>query len=387
MKIALFNGSFEVPTFVGRLLEGLTERHQVYLLGFNEKLNSPIPQVRYIPLGSNSSSLSLIRTSLFWAWKAYKVKGLFRFVFQVPKNKKALQQHNLQAFIKSEKVDIVHLQWHSLLSWFEAYPNKQDCKWILSQRGYQLNVRGMVDPENHALLKQLYPQLDGFHSVSEAISRTGDQVWKAPTKIDHVVFSGIPVQDFSYAPNKERGATLNLLSVGRAHWKKGYADGLRACAQLQKEAIPFRYRIVGAAGDEELLHLVRSLSLEDRVELLPKCTQEQVYQYMQAADLFLLPSLEEGIANVVKEAMALGTPVCSTDCGGMTEVVKDGITGWIAPAGQPDQLARSILRFQQTPQEEVDSIRKQARELIAAQHTVAEMVTGMEALYQEVIDG
>ncbi len=61
--------------------------------------------------------------------------------------------------------------------------------------------------------------------------------------------------------------------------------------------------------------------------------------------MLLLPSLEEGIANVVLEAMALGVPVISTDCGGMNEVVKHGETGWLIPVLNLHTLASTIIHF------------------------------------------
>ena len=69
---------------------------------------------------------------------------------------------------------------------------------------------------------------------------------------------------------------------------------------------------------------------------------------MQDFDLLILPSLNEGIANVVLEAMALGIPVISADCGGMSEVVLPNETGWLVPVRDSEAMGEAIIEFTQT---------------------------------------
>ena len=83
--------------------------------------------------------------------------------------------------------------------------------------------------------------------------------------------------------------------------------------------------------DEELLFLVSELGLQKRSTFSPRVTQEEVYNQMLEADLFILPSVEEGIANVCIEAMFCKLLVLSTNCGGMSELIEDGITGFLVP--------------------------------------------------------
>ncbi|MEM9714862.1 MAG: glycosyltransferase, partial [Actinomycetota bacterium] len=62
-----------------------------------------------------------------------------------------------------------------------------------------------------------------------------------------------------------------------------------------------------------------------------------------AADLFVLSSHHEGLPVAVMEALAVGTPVVSTDAGGVTDAVRDGVEGRIVPIARPERLARAIL--------------------------------------------
>jgi colanic acid/amylovoran biosynthesis glycosyltransferase len=158
------------------------------------------------------------------------------------------------------------------------------------------------------------------------------------------------------------------MSVGRPHWIKGYDYAINACDLLTKHGVDFKYTIVGAAGNEELLFLIDDLGLQDKVTLTDKLPQANVFELMKVSDLFLLPSLEEGIANVAVEAMALGTPVISTDCGGMEELITHGKEGWILPNRNSKAIAEKILEFIIMDVKHIDKIKKKARLKVEQQH-------------------
>ena len=95
------------------------------------------------------------------------------------------------------------------------------------------------------------------------------------------------------------------------------------CKILKGNGFQFEYQIIGAKGTEELEFLIKSNNLQNEVFLTVKKPFGEVQQLIKNADLLLLPSFEEGIANVVLEAMQLGTIVLSTNCGGMEEVIEN----------------------------------------------------------------
>jgi colanic acid/amylovoran biosynthesis glycosyltransferase len=103
---------------------------------------------------------------------------------------------------------------------------------------------------------------------------------------------------------------------------------------------------------------------------------------MKGSDLFLLPSLEEGIANVAVEAMALGTSVISTDCGGMEELIEHGEEGWVVPTRDVKAIAEQVLNFSQMDVDKISKIKKQARLKVEQQHKEEQMIEGMMKLYR-----
>ena len=384
MKLVIFDGSFNTTAFINRLIQGLVNNGvEVYVLGFNEELKRPINAVTYVSLGSSQSRIKFLWTSLRWGLKS---KSLFKSVRLLLNGKKSkLKQLNLDAALNHIRPDLIHLQWVSNISLFEEHLNKKQFKFILSQRGYQTNVRPYVNSENFNYLQKWLPKFDGFHSVSKAISKVGDQIYNSPNKIDQVVYTGLDLSKFNYQTRVVKNGILQIISVGRPHWKKGYNYAIKAMAELKVQGLQFHYQIIGGENDQELLFLIDDLGLTRDVELLPKLPQQKVFELMSSAGVFLLPSIEEGIANVAVEAMALGCPVISTSCGGMEELIIHQKEGWIVPVYDYKAMAAQILEFCQLDSEYIQSIKHAARLKIEQQHTEMKMVEGMMRLYNRVV--
>jgi len=387
--IVIFDGSLSTTSFINSLAKGLTQSNRVIIIGFDSAISNPISGVTYVSLGSAMNSFDLLKKTLLITSRSFLrnfsfkgVKTLFRFMLSW--NKRELQQYNFDSTLELLKPDILHIQWPSLLPWCETVLNKKEIKTVLSQRGYQTNVRPFVDPENFDYLSNIYPKIGGFHSVSKAISNKGDLIWDASNKIDEVVYTGIAPETLTFKETYQKNDTLKVISIGRPHWKKDYTTAIRAFHILKNKGYNFHYTIIGATGNEELLYLVNQLNLKDYISITGKISQDEVYQKVQASSLFLLPSLEEGIANVAVEAMALGTPIITSDCGGMTELVSHGVEGWIFSVLAPKELSECIEQFLQLDMGKINEIRNAARLKIESQHSLESMIRGMENLYDKL---
>ena len=113
--------------------------------------------------------------------------------------------------------------------------------------------------------------------------------------------------------------------------------------------------------------------------------QENVREWLHAFDVFVLPSLSEGLGSVLLEAMAAGVPVVGTAVGGIPELVREGESGLLVPPGEPEPLAEAILRLRRDP-----DLRRRLAEAgrrRAAQETPARMAREYLALYRTVLDG
>src|SRR5690606_35402772 len=153
LKIIIFDGSFKTTPFINRLVKGLSSRHEVYILGFNEKVSKKIKGLSYVALGSNQNRLRFTFTSLGWIFRL----GNFQLLLPTLKKlfqgqRQELQQQNLNLALKNISPDVIHLQWPSVIPWFEEVLLKQEIPIVLSQRGYHNNVRPFVDEANFEYL-------------------------------------------------------------------------------------------------------------------------------------------------------------------------------------------------------------------------------------------
>lgn len=162
-----------------------------------------------------------------------------------------------------------------------------------------------------------------------------------------VVHCGLE-DDFFTATPAPLPAEPALLCIGRLCAEKGHLLLLEAFARLDRPGV----RLV-LAGDGEFRPLIEAkiaeLGLGDRVTLTGWIGGDEVRRRINEATLVVQPSLMEGLPVVIMEAMAMGRPVISTFVAGIPELVQDGKTGWLVPAGDAGSLARAMAKALDTP--------------------------------------
>lgn len=110
--------------------------------------------------------------------------------------------------------------------------------------------------------------------------------------------------------------------------------------------------------------------------------RNDVPELMRKMDLFVLPSLAEGISNTILEAMATGLPVIATKVGGNPELVEEGVTGTLVPPSDPEATAQSMLTYLAEP----DLLARQsaaARRRIEEKFSLESMVRAYMKVYDE----
>jgi glycosyltransferase involved in cell wall biosynthesis len=195
-----------------------------------------------------------------------------------------------------------------------------------------------------------------------------------------LIYHGLDLEMFRPAPRRGECTVPLVVSVGRLVEKKGFDDLLRACALVAATGRRFTCDIYGdgpCRGELEALRdglglraIVRFCGLRTQVDLVP------VYQH---ADVFALtPRVtddgdRDGVPNVLLEAMACGTPIVSTDVGGISELVGDGTNGLMAPERDPNAIAACL-------EDLLDDPERRRRFGEAAAHTAARLDSQAAAL-------
>jgi glycosyltransferase involved in cell wall biosynthesis len=130
--------------------------------------------------------------------------------------------------------------------------------------------------------------------------------------------------------------------------------------------------------------MVRERGVDDYVRLLGQ--RDDIPRLMGAADIVFLTSISEGIPLTLIEGMAAGRPVVSTRVGGVAEVVVDGQTGLLAPAGEFESLAAHVLRLANLP-EERHQMGLAGRARAESLFTEQRMHEGYRKCYDELVCG
>lgn len=112
--------------------------------------------------------------------------------------------------------------------------------------------------------------------------------------------------------------------------------------------------------------------------------EAKMAEIYSAADLFVIPSLEDNLPNTVIEAMACGTPVLGYAAGGVAEMIVDGQTGCVVPVGDDHALGAAIVEFVRRP-ETLRAMGENARERVLAEYTAARQAETMNQLYQGLL--
>lgn len=249
--------------------------------------------------------------------------------------------------------DIVHFEFSSnAVTYRQLFDRLGPARIVVSCRGAAEQIVPLEDPGRIPLLAEVFERADLIHCVSEDIRGTVVDLGAPPDKIV-VNRPAVPVADFAPLAHRrtepDADQPFRVLSIGRLHWKKGFDDALRALAELGRSA-DVEYRIVGEGAErEKLAFLIDELGLAGRVTLLGARTQDEVKEQLLWADALLLPSLSEGISNAVLEAMAAGLPVVSTTCGGMREVIDDGVDGYLVAVGDTTSMADRLAALAADP--------------------------------------
>jgi glycosyltransferase involved in cell wall biosynthesis len=184
------------------------------------------------------------------------------------------------------------------------------------------------------------------------------------TQLQFATALGLGMGSFTVIPNgvpliagnaenvrKEFGCTngdIVILAVGNVDVRKNHRMLLEALVRLQLEglAVPWRVIIAGGRGGDQHSHLLnyaRSQGLEDRVHIVTE--RNDIADLQALADIFVMPSLWEGLPMAMLEAMVAGKAIVASATGGIPEAIVDGREGILFSTGDLDALARGLRTF------------------------------------------
>jgi len=207
----------------------------------------------------------------------------------------------------------------------------------------------------HVIIERVsYPFISGWIAVSNQVKLAFMRRERIPANKIIVIPNAINTE--IYSPDRlvnrinVRGE-FNLNStifvvgyVSNIKPRKGHDDLLKAIAIVKKFHKDIKVFLVGEdRSGGAILNQIKKLNLEDQIILTGFISD--IPRIMSLFDLFVIPSLEEGMPLSMLEAMAFKIPVIATPVGGIPEVIKDGVNGVLVPPKQPKILAEKIIEL------------------------------------------
>lgn len=264
---------------------------------------------------------------------------------------------------------------------------------VHSEHGWDMaNLNG--GNQRHRLLRRLIrPFVQQYIALSRDLQRYLERsIGVDPARLTQI-YNG--VDDGRFSPNGPSAADLPwprrdvfvFGTVGRLQAVKDQLTLVRAFAelQLQHAALAVNARLLIVGDGPQLLplqQLIQQSGLNDKVWLAG--SRDDIPNLMRCMDVFVLPSLSEGISNTILEAMASGLPVIATQVGGNPELISAGETGSLVPAADHRQLALMMASYLQQP-ELAARIGVQARADIEQRFGLNRMMEQYIGVYRRVL--
>lgn len=260
---------------------------------------------------------------------------------------------------------------------------------IHGEHGREASDPDGTNIKRNLLRKSLSPFVNQYITVSSSLLKWLKDVVGIPSRKITLIPNGVDMSKFNNIYKDDTGCRigdtrrgLTIGSVGRLDPVKDFQTLIKSFAQLTRRYPHIRLELVGDGSCRASLEkLVKELRIQDQTTFWGWRTDPA--HILKGFDVFVLPSIAEGMSNTILEAMATGLPVVATAVGGNPEMVVDHETGFLVPAQSSDRLAEAIECYivnSDLAKRHGDAGRRLAEEHFSLQR----MVAGYEEIYLQL---
>jgi glycosyltransferase involved in cell wall biosynthesis len=280
-------------------------------------------------------------------------------------------------------IDIVHVNdyWWAPLAYLAA--NKCNLPVVV-------HIRQQIEPVR---VKQYWLQkMNSLFPISKEIEGVLLSMSVAPSRV-HVAYSGIDANhscdaEARHAFRQRYGLTDDqpiIGTVANLFPRKGYEYLIEALEVVKVDHPGISCFIVGEGPEsykEHLVQLVKKKKLDTNVVFAG--FQKNVFEFLNAFDVFMLPSIMEGFGIALLEAMAMSKPIVACKVGGVPEVIEDGVTGILVPPRDSKGLATALLRIMKDDQAK-KMLGLAAKKIVETKFTREAAIKRIQDLYLDVL--
>jgi glycosyltransferase involved in cell wall biosynthesis len=292
---------------------------------------------------------------------------------------------SLARFVKDEKIDLLHA--HTRVS--------QVVSSLASQYAavrYITTCHGYFKPR---LSRRLFDTWgEKVIAISDAVSEHLKNDFKINTKRIEVIYNGVDVNRFSKSYSKDeinrarrslglRSGNRVVGTMGRLSSVKGQKFLITAMKDVISKTNDVQCLIIGSGPEEAALkNQAKSLGMEDRI-VFTGAAYMDIALYLSCMDVFVLPSIKEGLGLALLEAMSSGKPCVASATGGICDIVKDGANGILTPVADTGAITSAILKIL-SDSAFAEGIAARARDFVKNKFSIDVMADKIKDLYERV---
>jgi sugar transferase (PEP-CTERM/EpsH1 system associated) len=300
----------------------------------------------------------------------------------------AVQVGSLRRMIRELQPDVVHSRNWGALEAVVAARFPRLCSVIHSEHGFE--TVPSAEPRRRRWFRRVaFEMADRVFSVSYQLRDMLAKGTGFPFQKIQVIHNGVHTHRFR--PDRETRRRFRgelgvsedefcIGAVGRLNRIKDYPTLMRAAEIFGASCAAWRLFIAGEGAELAALFEVAESSPTLRGKVKFMGSSDRIPDFLNAMDVYVLPSLYEGISNALLEAMASGLPVIATDIGGNREVVVNGESGLLFPVSDMGTLA-SLLRLLQEQRELREGFGRRAVQRVKEQFSMDAMTAKYEEMY------
>jgi glycosyltransferase involved in cell wall biosynthesis len=240
------------------------------------------------------------------------------------------------------KPDIIHAHFYSIAAIASVLKKRFKIPFVITEHSSKLNKNILeISKIDARLARKAYKNADSVVAVSKALAVNLKNNFGVDAKI---IPNIVDVSEFQYV-KREFNAKYVFISVGNLIKIKGFDLLIEAFAEAFKDERGVMMQIVGDGPESDNLQcLIDQLGLQEQIILLGERPRNQLNEYYQKSDAFVLASRSETFGVAFIEAMATGLPVIATACGGPNDFV-DEQNGYLIPVDDKQALVEALRKM------------------------------------------
>jgi len=238
----------------------------------------------------------------------------------------------------------------------------------------QANLRFIIKPHNQADILFATSQFTR-NELMKIVGVDGNKVVVCPLGVE---------SKFNKIPRSESGKISNFIFFGRIVESKGIVDAIKALGMLAAKGFTdWTFRVLGQGNHEWARKLANEHGIADKVSICGPADDKKLEHELKRAHLAIMPSHSESFGLSIAESQAAGIPLVAYEAGSVPEVVENGVTAWLAPFREVNQLSECIeeaIKAPKTTYQAGLAGRERVKEMFTWEKTGAIMFEGIQTV-------